>query len=87
MAFDLDNDELKATREKSADEIFKDLGYEIEYFENGVGYYIGDEENIIEILKNLENNKPEIWINDDFHAITMEELKAIYKKCDEMRYI
>ena len=29
MAFDIDDDELRATREKTADEMFKELGYEI----------------------------------------------------------
>ena len=82
MAFDLDNDELKATREKSADEIFKDLGYEIMKIGNGTEYFLDEKE--IAILINPETKKPEIWVDD---VISMEELKAIYKKCEEMRYI
>lgn len=86
---DLDNEELEATKklqEKTADEMFKELGYEIEKIGNGTEYYLDDIEEI-DILVNVDSKKPEIWINDDFHAITMEELKAIYKKCKEEGYI
>lgn len=88
---DLDSEELEITRklnEKTSDEMMEDLGYEIEEIGNGTEYYLDDGryEKEITILVNVDTNKPEIWI-DDFNTITMEELKAIYKKCEEMRYI
>jgi hypothetical protein len=87
---DLDNEELEATRklnEKTSDDIFKELGYEIVEIGNGTEYYLDDgreEEKGIAILINPETKKPEIWVDD---VISIEELKAIYKKCQEEGWI
>lgn len=84
----LDNEELKATKnmqEKTADEMFEELGYEIEKIGNGTEYYLDDrEEKEIDILVNVDSKKPEIWL-DECYVLSMEELKAIYKKCEELK--
>lgn len=68
--------------EKSADEMFEELGYEKEIIGNGIEYYGADKE--IEFLENAAGQMGKrIWI-DDFHFITMEELKAINKKVEEL---
>ena len=68
--------------EKSADEMFEELGYEKEIIGNGCSYYSDDKE--IEFLENVVRKmEKRIWI-DDFHCITLQELKAINKKVEEL---
>ena len=84
MAFDLDDEELKATRilngvdkkKKTADKIFEELGYK-KKFNN---YYEHDFGTTIE----FENKYKEINIRG---LIEMQELQAINKKCEEMGWI
>ena len=96
IKMDLDKEELKATKnmqstaenaEKTSDEIFEELGYEIEKIGNGTEYYLDDrEEKEIDILVNVDSKKPEIWLYD-CDVLSMQELKAIYKKCKEEGWI
>lgn len=74
-----------AYNKKSADEMFEELGYEKEIIGNGIEYYGADKE--IDFLENVAGQmEKRIWI-DDFHCITMEELKAINKKVEELGWI
>ena len=89
--YDLDCQEEKmgcqgcAHCKKSADEMFDELGYEKEIVKNGIEYYGDDKE--IDFLENAVGKmEKRIWI-DDFHFITMEELKAINKKVEELGWI
>ena len=72
----------------SADEMFEKLGYEIEKCANSTEYILGFGCDVksISIVKNVDTNKNEIWI-DDFHVITMQELKAINKKVEELGWL
>ncbi len=75
-----------AYNKKSADEMFEELGYEKEIVANGVEYYLGDgvNEKEIDFLENAAGEmEKRIWI-DDFHFITLQELKAINKKVEEL---
>ena len=71
-----------------ADEMFEELGYEIEVIRNGTEYYkeCGTEEKEIDFIINVDTSEKEIWI-DDFHVITMQELQAINLKCKELEWI
>ncbi len=90
MAFDLDDDELRATRkmygldkEKTADEMFDDLGLWLER-ENGIEFEVkNDDDKVIKINK---ERKEIACFNyyDGFEWLTMQELKAINKKCEEL---
>lgn len=68
--------------EKSADEMFEELEYEKEIIGNGIEYYGDDKE--IDFLEDAAGGmEKRIWI-DDFHFITLQELKAINKKVEEL---
>ena len=83
---ELDTEELEATknREKTADEMFKELGYEkqengleIKYIEDSV--VMGDKfhfEIFFSKISKLIGSK---------HLLTMQELQAINKKVEELR--
>ena len=86
---ELDNQELEATknREKTADELFEELGYRksITKFE-AIRYY-KDDDNVIYF--NMDNLEPKSFyksgIYDGIHdSITMQELQAINKKVQEL---
>ena len=67
---------------KSADELFEELGYEKAIIGNGIEYYGADKE--IDFLENAAGQmEKRIWI-DDFQFITLQELKAINKKVEEL---
>lgn len=71
-----------AYNKKSADEMFEELGYEKASIGNGIEYYGADKE--IDFLENAAGQmEKRIWI-DDFHFITLQELKAINKKVEEL---
>ena len=91
---DLDSEELEATKnmqsyaEKTADEMFEELGYkkdieykfEIEYKKNDV--YINFDKTKKEFSKGIEF--------DNYYGektVTMQELQAINKKCKEMGWL
>ena len=100
---DLDDEELKATRklngadrkEKTADEMFEELGY-IKKCEHK--YEQPDNDGATELILYKDEVKCleiEFW-NDktiskscgfDMSYITMQELQAINKKCEEMGWI
>ena len=70
-----------AYNKKSADEMFEELGY----IGNGIEYYGDDKE--IDFLENAAGQmEKRIWI-DDFQFITLQELKAINKKVEELGWI
>ena len=100
---DLDDEELKATRilngvdkkKKTADEMFEELGY-IKKCEHK--YKQPDNDGVTELILYRDEVKCleiEFW-NDktiskscgfDMSYITMQELQAINKKCEEMGWI
>ncbi len=98
---DLDDEELKATRilngadKKTADEMFEELGY-IKKCEHK--YKQPDNDGVTELILYRDEVKCleiEFW-NDktiskscrfDFSYITMQEIQAINKKCQELRWI
>lgn len=97
MAFDLDDDELKATRRLNgadkyieADEMFEKLGYEkVEDIRENTGYvYFKKEKHFIynEYPKIIFHNKiKKLTIQNDY--LSMQELQAIYKKCQEKGWL
>lgn len=85
---DLDDEELRATRkmkglEKTADEMFEEFGYT----KSGNIEYYKDYNNIIyfDIENKTFHKTGECDAMCD--AITMQELKAIIKKCEELGWI
>ena len=68
-----------------ADKMFEELGYEKEIIGNGYVFEKGSglDEKEIDFITNVETSEKEIWI-DDFHIITMQELKAINEKVKEL---
>lgn len=83
-----DEEELKATKEKSADEMFSELGYEVKYqiYKDDVviiGYT--KENNIAEecpimFLKKAKRVLVNNWID-------MQELQVINKKVEELEWL
>lgn len=86
MELELDNQELEATknREKTADELFSELGYRKSITQLGDIRYYKDDDNVIYFeLKYKSFHKSGEY--DGMHdGITMEELKAINKKAQEL---
>ena len=82
---DLDDDELRATRilngvEKTADNLFKELGYLREERKYADVYL----KTTKDLIRQFGFNKTNKSIMIDVHYITIEELKAINKKCEEL---
>ena len=72
-------------KKKTADEMFEELVYEkYEYLEH-TDYFQEKTDKII----SFRNNKEIAIFNtyDGFEAITMQELQAINKKCEELGWI
>lgn len=72
-------------KEKTADELFKELGYEIWTNDKGTVFYKGENKNII-----FDKYAKEICLSDKTELgvdITMKELQAINKKCQELGWI
>lgn len=89
---DCDNEEVQATKrikEKTADEMFEELGYEkivesnikILYEKEGLYWdkYISFTSDDKEVTAEMSSG--------DSETINMQELKAIYKKCEELKWI
>ena len=78
---DLDSEELEATRNKSADKMFEDLGYELITEEDYFLYYKPTNSNVF---------RKEVYFHIDIEGIQMfgcftaKELKAINKKLEEL---
>ena len=89
MAFDIDDEELKATREKSADELFAELGYNNK--EDDEDSIIKKDNNGKEIQFYKEDREIECYyhVYGDFEiaTINMDELQAIYKYCQEKGWL
>ena len=82
------NDEEIAVseKEKTADEMFKELGYKKENNPEVEIKYIKDENHIIRFWKNSQSiikQSEDGW----YMSITMKELQAINKKCQELGWI
>ena len=98
---DLDDEELKATRilnradRKTADEMFKKLGYEKQENERYIFYYQynGAKEKFgYEFTKPMYEEQGEVYPvcyseTDEAISVTMQELQAINKKCEELGWI
>ena len=81
---DLDNEELKATKEKTADEMFEELGYKkAEHIYPTLGFVVEYDNGERQIDFMNEEEEVKIWNI----STTMQELKAINKKCEEMGWI
>ena len=86
---ELDTEELNATknREKTADEMFEELGYTVK---NGTGamiyceYYNKKTEDIIQFWGDKTISK---YNEDETDYITIQELQAINKKCEELGWM
>jgi hypothetical protein len=86
---DLDNEEIEATKklqEKTAEEMFEELGYirkQTILSEN----YSNENKKIIQFWKDKTISSIIKRDSDciDYEFITMQELKAINKKCQELR--
>ena len=92
---ELDDEELKATREKTADEMFEKLGYEANYEDDFILFNkisgINDEYKVIVFNKN--KHLIDIRTDDTLNlqcittVLHMRELQAINKKCEELGWI
>ena len=97
---DLDDEELSATRklngvkELTADEMFERLGYRIMFDNTCMFRYVKcfelkPKRHIIfaidKTISVCEENENELSINRDY--FTMQELKAINKKCKELGWL
>lgn len=78
-------DELE--KRKTADEMFFELGYEEQNERSEMIEYVKDDDNVFyidKIDKTFDKSALYDTMGDD---ITMQELQAIYKKCQEMGWI
>lgn len=77
---DCDDEELKATKEKSANEMFSELGY----VKDETGEEIIYQLNQHEIVFYLSRKQFDCGCGIGREFITMQELKAINKKVEEL---
>ena len=92
MAFDLDDEELKATRilnkvEKTADMMFEELGYEKQNNPEKEIKYIKNEYHIIRFWKPSRKIIKQDEQGLLYMGISMQELTAINKKVQELGWI
>lgn len=70
-----------------ADDMLEELGYEIsEEFGNGITYLDGGTDAEISFIDYSEDGKT-VEVDKFNNLITMQELKAIYKKCKELGWL
>ena len=70
-----------------ADDMLEELGYEIsEEFRNGITYLDGGTDAEISFIDYSEDGKT-VEVDKFNNLITMQELKAIYKKCKELGWL
>ena len=81
---DLDNEELQATKEISADEMFERLGYVEKIEDDSVIKFIRDDNRTIIFHLDYKIFYVE---HKDFEYFTIKELQAINKKCKELGWI
>lgn len=76
---------------KTAREMFEALGYAmIENNDDGIAYAKGDSRIIfykIDNLKSVSAINLDVMFGDLEHCITMDELKAINKQCEELGWL
>ena len=81
-------------KEKTADEMFEELGYKIMFDNTCMFRYVKcfelkPKRHIIfaidKTISVCEENEKDLAINRDY--FNMQELKAIYKKCEELKWI
>lgn len=88
-----DDEELKATKEKSSDEMFKELGYEKQELNDKVTGTIlmYNKKTEIKLTRRISFFKDRtIECSESYlytAKINMQELKAINKKCKELRWL
>ena len=70
-------------KEKTADEMFEELGYIKKQTKDYIEYSSAFYDKKITFNYNGKN----IVIDDKEFWLDMEELKAIYKKCEELKWI
>lgn len=87
-------DSIETDKEEKADEMFEKLGYRIMFDNTCMFRYVKcfdlkPKRHIIfavdKTISVCEENEKELAINRDY--FTMQELKAIYKKCEELGWI
>lgn len=90
---DLDDEELKATRKangvdkKTADEMFDELGYKKTFTEvDNIKYYKDDDNVIYFVITHRTFHKTGEY-DGMCDSITIQELQAINKKCEELGWI
>lgn len=69
-----------------ADDMFKELGYEIGYTQWGALRYKKDNDNVF-IFNNTKSFHKTGEYDGMHEDITMQELKAINEKCKELRLV
>ena len=70
-----------------ADDMLEELGYEIsEEFRNGITYLDEGTDAEISFIDYSEDGKT-VEVDKFNNLITMQELKAIYKKCKELGWL
>ena len=86
MAFDLDDEELEATRklngvgkEKTADEMFEELGYKKNFEDK---YRANYENDGFETIINFDKEYKDVRVYNN--GFDMQELQAINKKVQEL---
>ena len=84
---DLDEQELKATREKSADEMFKELGFKKSLFGKTQICYSLHEDDDGWYSKTIFFMKVQKKIRLENDYFSSKEIQAIYKKCKELKWI
>lgn len=74
---------------KTADEMFEELGYETsEKLKNGIVYLKEEEDEDIEIsFIDYDDYGKTVEVDKFSNLITMQELQAINKKCKELGWI
>lgn len=70
-----------------ADKLFEELGYEKEEYNPNVIYYTSNILDTIYFAFNKNTKKVCFIENNEAGDISMEELKAIQMKCDELGWI
>lgn len=89
---DCDNEEVQATKrikEKTADEMFEELGYE-KIVESNIKILYEKEGHYWDKYISFTSDDKEVTAemsSGDSETINMQELKAIYKKCEELKWI
>ena len=70
----------------SADEMFEELGYWLDCENSNMCIWVNDYNEVIKFNKKRKEFYKAVG-NEEFEYITVEELKAINKKCEELNWI